>query len=92
MTTRNQEVDSIASDVSRVDEFTSQTQEGLMSLKTAFEQLQAAFARIEQQGTMMPRVDNDRVCNNRLTKVEFPKFNGDDVEGWLYKCEHFFLD
>ncbi|KAJ0920389.1 putative nucleotidyltransferase, Ribonuclease H [Helianthus annuus] len=90
MTTRNQEVDRIAKDVSRLDEFTAQTQEGLMSLKTAFDNLQAAFAKIEKQGTMMPRNEGDRICNNRLTKIEFPKFNGDDVEGWLYKCDHFF--
>nr|GFA35549.1 hypothetical protein [Tanacetum cinerariifolium] len=26
----------------------------------------------------------------RMTKIEFPKFGGDDVRGWLYKCEQFF--
>ncbi|GKA46850.1 putative mitochondrial protein [Tanacetum coccineum] len=26
-----------------------------------------------------------------MTKIEFPKFGGDDVRGWLYKCEQFFL-
>nr|GEV51946.1 retrotransposable element Tf2 [Tanacetum cinerariifolium] len=25
-----------------------------------------------------------------MTKIEFPKFGGDDVRGWLYKCEQFF--
>ncbi|KAD1274138.1 hypothetical protein E3N88_43077 [Mikania micrantha] len=28
--------------------------------------------------------------NNRFSKFEFPKFDGKDVEGWIYKCEHFF--
>nr|GEY76893.1 hypothetical protein [Tanacetum cinerariifolium] len=27
----------------------------------------------------------------RMTKIEFPKFGGDNVRGWMYKCEHFFL-
>ncbi|KAD1690211.1 hypothetical protein E3N88_42456 [Mikania micrantha] len=27
----------------------------------------------------------------RFTKMEFPKFNGENVEGWLYKVEHFFM-
>jgi hypothetical protein len=27
---------------------------------------------------------------HRVTKVEFPKFGGDDVRGWLFKCEQFF--
>ena len=26
----------------------------------------------------------------RIGKVEFPKFSGADVEGWIYRCEHFF--
>ncbi|GKD04533.1 retrotransposon-related protein, partial [Tanacetum coccineum] len=26
----------------------------------------------------------------RMTKIEFPKFEGDVVRGWLYKCEQFF--
>nr|GEV00916.1 hypothetical protein [Tanacetum cinerariifolium] len=26
----------------------------------------------------------------KMTKIEFPKFGGDDVRGWLYKCEQFF--
>ncbi|GKD58214.1 reverse transcriptase [Tanacetum coccineum] len=27
----------------------------------------------------------------RLEKVEFPKFQGDDVRGWVFKCDQFFL-
>ncbi|GJZ09110.1 putative mitochondrial protein [Tanacetum coccineum] len=26
----------------------------------------------------------------RMTKVEFPKFLGDDVKGWIFRCEQFF--
>ncbi|XP_076960274.1 uncharacterized protein LOC143636597 [Bidens hawaiensis] len=26
----------------------------------------------------------------RIGKVKFPKFSGEDVEGWVYRCEHFF--
>nr|GEX23289.1 hypothetical protein [Tanacetum cinerariifolium] len=26
----------------------------------------------------------------RMTKIEFSKFGGEDVRGWLYKCEQFF--
>jgi hypothetical protein len=28
--------------------------------------------------------------NNRLSKVDFPRFHGEDVEGWNCKVEHFF--
>ncbi|GJZ84917.1 hypothetical protein Tco_0650256 [Tanacetum coccineum] len=27
---------------------------------------------------------------SRLTKVEFPKFGGEDVRGWMFRCEQFF--
>ncbi|KAJ0745438.1 putative nucleotidyltransferase, Ribonuclease H [Helianthus annuus] len=90
MATRNQEVERLAKDINRIDAFTTQNQETLMSLKAAFDQMQATFSKMEQQGTLIPRNEGDRLSSNRLTKVEFPKFNGDDVEGWLYKCEHFF--
>ncbi|XP_022041343.1 uncharacterized protein LOC110943921 [Helianthus annuus] len=90
MATRNQEVERLAKDINRIDAFTTQNQETLMGLKAAFDQMQATFSKLEQQGTLIPRNEGDRLSSNRLTKVEFPKFNGDDVEGWMYKCEHFF--
>ncbi|GJU82323.1 hypothetical protein Tco_1284688 [Tanacetum coccineum] len=29
-------------------------------------------------------------CNGQLTKVEFPRFDGEDVQGWLYRVNKFF--
>ncbi|GKB17084.1 putative mitochondrial protein [Tanacetum coccineum] len=26
-----------------------------------------------------------------MAKIEFPKFSGDDVKGWVFRCEQFFL-
>ncbi|XP_020080220.1 uncharacterized protein LOC109703897 [Ananas comosus] len=26
----------------------------------------------------------------RFTKIEFPRFDGEDLKGWLYRCEQFF--
>ncbi|GJS58032.1 putative mitochondrial protein [Tanacetum coccineum] len=26
----------------------------------------------------------------RMTKIEFPKFKGEDVKGWVYRCKQFF--
>ncbi|GKA80211.1 retrotransposable element Tf2 [Tanacetum coccineum] len=38
--------------------------------------------------------DNQRGLNkmqySRVTKIEFPRFRGEDVRGWLLKCEQFF--
>ncbi|GJV12941.1 putative mitochondrial protein [Tanacetum coccineum] len=27
---------------------------------------------------------------DRMTKIEFPKFSGEDVKGWLFRCKKFF--
>ncbi|GJW59213.1 hypothetical protein Tco_0105944 [Tanacetum coccineum] len=27
---------------------------------------------------------------HRVTKIEFPRFGGEDVRGWLFRCEQFF--
>jgi len=27
----------------------------------------------------------------RLSRIEFPRFNGDNVKEWLYQCETYFL-
>nr|DAD25399.1 TPA_asm: hypothetical protein HUJ06_026863 [Nelumbo nucifera] len=32
----------------------------------------------------------DSSFSTRLTKVDFPKFNGENVKDWLYKCDQFF--
>ncbi|KAD4180242.1 hypothetical protein E3N88_28833 [Mikania micrantha] len=36
-------------------------------------------------------LSNNMECRwTRISRLDFPKFNGTDVEGWIYKCEHFF--
>jgi len=37
-------------------------------------------------GTPNPRGNN----LSRLSQINFPKFEGDEVQGWIYKCEQFF--
>ena len=27
----------------------------------------------------------------RMSKMEFPRFNGDDVKGWIFRCRQFFF-
>ncbi|GJV03303.1 gypsy/ty3 retroelement polyprotein [Tanacetum coccineum] len=41
----------------------------------------------------MRNLDGDMRGNSQfsiVTKIEFPKFGGEDVRGWLFKCEQFF--
>ncbi|GJT02452.1 gypsy/ty3 retroelement polyprotein [Tanacetum coccineum] len=33
---------------------------------------------------------NQVVQHERMSKIEFPKFNGDDVKGRIFRCRHFF--
>ncbi|GJU88044.1 reverse transcriptase [Tanacetum coccineum] len=33
---------------------------------------------------------NQMVQYGRISKIEFPKFNGDDVKGWIFKCRQLF--
>nr|XP_043639128.1 uncharacterized protein LOC122610201 [Erigeron canadensis] len=104
MTTRNQEVEKLAKDIARVDQFTTT---GLTELKKMCLDIQNTMADkfdfLESQCPVLSAnpaqqlVNLDlqgvggRLSNNRITKLEFPRFGGDDVEGWLYKCEHFFI-
>ena len=27
---------------------------------------------------------------SRLSRIDFPRFEGEEVQGWIYKCEEFF--
>lgn len=40
--------------------------------------------RMQEQG-----VHNGNTFS-RLTRVDFPKFDGEDVQGWVYRCDQFF--
>ena len=35
-------------------------------------------------------VDSRGTRPMRIGKVEFPRFSGEDVDAWVYRCEHFF--
>ncbi|GJU85417.1 gypsy type transposase [Tanacetum coccineum] len=63
----------------------------------------AAMERFRQEQTLQKpessnagreqNLDGDMRGNSqfsRVTKIEFPKFGGEDVRGWLFKCEQFF--
>ncbi|PWA99579.1 hypothetical protein CTI12_AA005680 [Artemisia annua] len=44
--------------------------------------------------TAIQRIRNgegsSRMQYARMSKLEFPKFSGDDVKGWLFRCQQFF--
>nr|GEW76573.1 hypothetical protein [Tanacetum cinerariifolium] len=40
----------------------------------------------QQMGNRGPQLNH-----SILAKIEFPKFSGDDVKGWVFRCERFFF-
>lgn len=52
-------------------------------------QMQAVLVRVER-GHNHQRGHEGEQRFGRLGRLDFPKFNGEDVEGWVLKCNHFF--
>jgi len=36
------------------------------------------------------RSSSNYSCGTRLARIEFPRFNGDEVKQWIYRCESYF--
>ncbi|KAJ0755715.1 putative retrotransposon gag domain-containing protein [Helianthus annuus] len=59
--------------------------------------LQSMFDTLNQQLTTLQASSSQHTTHHqdqriaRLGRLDFPKFNGEDVDGWIYKCNHFFL-
>ncbi|KAJ0851953.1 putative nucleotidyltransferase, Ribonuclease H [Helianthus annuus] len=78
--------------------------DNMQTVATSAEENKAAVAQFQLQMQLMVEkltaIENNRgmVVNGgnsetrlaRLGRLDFPKFNGEDVEGWIYKCNHFF--
>ncbi|GJS22453.1 immune-associated nucleotide-binding protein 9 [Tanacetum coccineum] len=59
------------------------------ALNTAVERIQQEIVIQRPKSSTAAREMNSD-GGMRVTKVEFPKFGGQDVRGWLFKCEQFF--
>jgi len=38
-----------------------------------------------------PRTGSSYVCGTRLAHIDFPRFNGENVNQWIYLCKNYFL-
>nr|GEU90345.1 retrotransposable element Tf2 [Tanacetum cinerariifolium] len=63
------------------------TREYFDSQLTEMRNLIATLELQQNQAMNQGRQDNQF---GRLVKVEFPKFQGDDVRGWAFRCDQFF--
>nr|GEZ61701.1 reverse transcriptase [Tanacetum cinerariifolium] len=69
----------------------------MLQLQESINQLTSKVATIETSQVCLIN-DVTKFRNNegsrrqylRLTKLEFPRFLGEDVKGWLYRCQQFF--
>ena len=50
------------------------------ALNTALQNLMAGEGTSHNRGTQY----------GRMSKIEFPRFSGEDVKGWLFRCKQFF--
>ena len=41
-------------------------------------------------GDGIPNTRSGNRGYGRMSKIEFPQFNGEDVKGWVYRCTQFF--
>ncbi|GJT52264.1 retrotransposon-related protein [Tanacetum coccineum] len=66
--------------------------ERLSSLEASLERVTRALQEMVtmNQGMNVHGRASNQNQFTRMTKVEFPKFSGDDVKGWIFRCEQFF--
>ncbi|GKD29925.1 hypothetical protein Tco_1240703, partial [Tanacetum coccineum] len=66
--------------------------EALAGIRRGMEEMLNQIAGISLQNQVVNGGGNRQQTQySRMTKVEFPKFSGDDVRGWIFRCEQFFL-
>ena len=67
--------------------------ESISALNLQQNHLMARFQQ-EQNGPILNGHGQGAVRNQyfstRQTKVDFPRFNGEDLNGWIYRCQQFF--
>nr|GEY57957.1 hypothetical protein [Tanacetum cinerariifolium] len=97
MTTLNQEIDNA---LKSHDKAITEIQATLSALSEQQEAILKAVAEKTGSGSgegggsgssfNTNRADSSNNRSLRIGKIDFSKFSGDDVEGWVYRCEHFF--
>nr|GEX42047.1 hypothetical protein [Tanacetum cinerariifolium] len=97
MTTRNQEIDNALKSHDKAITYIQATLSALSKqqeaiLKVVTEKTGSGSGEGGGSGSAFNTNGADSRNNRslRIGKIDFPKFSGDDVEGWVYRCEHFF--
>nr|XP_043625503.1 uncharacterized protein LOC122596923 [Erigeron canadensis] len=88
--TRNQDLEKMQKDFAQQKKDFAASVESMFTMRTAMEAMSKKIEELEKQRQLAIQSDDDHLTTNKLTKLEFPRFDDDDVDEWLYKCEHFF--
>ncbi|KAJ0935794.1 hypothetical protein HanRHA438_Chr03g0123541 [Helianthus annuus] len=79
--------------LSKFEAFTEKAEKSFMDIKQILDKLANNQSKSDG-GTSTSQLEiNSNTRTNRLYrlgKIEFPKFNGSEVEDWVCRCEHFF--
>ncbi|GJZ78004.1 hypothetical protein Tco_0642676 [Tanacetum coccineum] len=65
--------------------------EKLVSIQQALTELSSQVLGISLLNHQMGNGNRGNQSHSRMAKIEFPKFSGEDVKGWVFRCEQFFV-
>ncbi|GKB60067.1 hypothetical protein Tco_0916253 [Tanacetum coccineum] len=52
--------------------------------------IETSYVYLNNEFTILRNGEGSSRQYSRMTKLEFSKFSGEDVKGWLYRCHQFF--
>ncbi|XP_022030328.1 uncharacterized protein LOC110931233 [Helianthus annuus] len=96
--TRNQELEELVKEHEKmIQQFTTTIDD----LRVSNSAIQSTLTTLTEKLLNKDGGDDDMVITNaksnrphmntRFCNLEFPKFDGSDVDGWIYRAEHFFM-
>ena len=76
----------------KLQEVKEQQLKDMKEVRTMLHKLEVIISlQVSSNSPALMKSGKERGCSKmirpKLTRLEFPKFNGDDLNEWLYKCE-----
>lgn len=98
MDTRSQEQKRNEEAIKQLKESTDSSikelKELILAMSMKYDQMANKMSHPDREEDSQSQHNNHSFSSNsvqtRYTKIEFPRFHGEDPSGWLYKCERFF--
>ncbi|KAF8392867.1 hypothetical protein HHK36_021106 [Tetracentron sinense] len=94
--TRSQDTKCIEESIRQQSEALKDIKEWMAGMSLKYDQIVSQLVESEmnhgdcsQTGRQRQPVGRDQI-QTRYTRVDFPRFNGDNPRGWVYRCDRFF--